>query len=218
MEEALGVFSASSEEQWRENSGLHPLNAQSCISVTGMRGLMMGSPRASSARRDGQLGLRQLSRENAPNPIHELIRSRHAAASGTISSARTHVNPRAASVCAYAHCATRLEVASSPTIPCCPSASPNCAPYFAFRSVQAARCWPGAGRASGCCTGYLRARSCAPDRSGIAPKRQSDRHALCHQGSRGCSRSTDRAEVRAAPAVPRPDCCDGWAFTLRSVS
>jgi len=58
------------------------------------------------------------------------IRSRHAAASSTISSARNDVFPRAASVCAYAHCAIRLEVASSPTIPCCPSASPNCAPYF----------------------------------------------------------------------------------------
>lgn len=71
---------------------------------------------------------------------HRRIRSRHVAASGTISSARNHVNPRAASVWAYAHCATRLDVASSPTIPCCPSASPNCAPYCAFRSGQAARC------------------------------------------------------------------------------
>ena len=56
-----------------------------------------------------------------------------------LSRPRNHVDPRAASVCAYAHCATRLDGASSPTIPCLPRASPNCAPYLAFRSVQAAR-------------------------------------------------------------------------------
>ena len=45
-----------------------------------------------------------------------------------------------ASDCAYAHSATRLEAASSATIPCRANASDNCASYFAFRSAQAARC------------------------------------------------------------------------------
>ena len=43
---------------------------------------------------------------------HPASSVRHSVPSGTISSARSHVSPWAASVRAYAHCATRFEAAS----------------------------------------------------------------------------------------------------------
>jgi hypothetical protein len=53
---------------------------------------------------------------------------RRPTARGTSSSDRSHVSPPALSACAYAHCATRFEAASSDTMPLSSMAAPIWSP------------------------------------------------------------------------------------------